>query len=77
MRASQKSTRERLLDLGRKRLRRLIEHGNTTVEIKTGFGLSLESKSNMLECIYDLAKRKSQYRRTNIYASACGASASG
>ena len=54
MKATQSASRSQLRDLGRERLKRMVEYGTTTVEIKTGYGLSTESELNMLECIYDL-----------------------
>lgn len=56
MRATQNASREELRSLAAKRLERMLVHGSTTVEIKTGYGLSSESELNMLECIYDLAE---------------------
>ncbi|MEO5567403.1 MAG: imidazolonepropionase, partial [Gemmatimonadaceae bacterium] len=43
--------------LGEQRLRRLAAHGVTTVEVKSGYGLSLEHELMTLEVIQRLAKR--------------------
>lgn len=43
--------------LGEQRLRRLAAHGVTTVEVKSGYGLSLEHELKTLEVIQRLAQR--------------------
>ncbi len=47
---------EELFELSRGRLRRLLEHGTTTVEIKSGYGLTLDDELKMLRVIGSLAK---------------------
>lgn len=42
---------EELLTLGAARLRRLIAHGTTTIEVKSGYGLTLESELTTLRVI--------------------------
>ena len=42
---------EELFELGRARLRRLIAHGTTTIEVKSGYGLSLESELMTLRVV--------------------------
>jgi len=42
---------EALVAAARPRLRRMLAHGTTTVEIKTGYGLTLESEMKLLEAI--------------------------
>ncbi len=58
--ASVRDLRERsraeLVELSRPRLRRLLEHGTTTVEVKSGYGLTVEHELEMLRAIQDLAK---------------------
>ena len=44
-----------LVDLARTRLRRIAAHGTTTIEIKSGYGLSLESELTTLRVIRRLA----------------------
>jgi imidazolonepropionase len=43
-----------LLAWARPRLRRMLAHGTTTVEIKTGYGLTFESEMKLLACIEQL-----------------------
>ncbi|MEE9133117.1 MAG: imidazolonepropionase [Gemmatimonadota bacterium] len=46
---------EELVELGRARLRRMLEHGTTTVEVKSGYGLTLDDELKMLSVIRELA----------------------
>lgn len=55
MSATRTASRAQLVDLARTRLHRMLQHGTTTAEIKTGYGLDLTSELNMFEAIYDLA----------------------
>lgn len=48
------STRKQLVDLARPRLRRFLQFGVTTVEVKSGYGLSLADELKSLEAIADL-----------------------
>ncbi|UCF18540.1 MAG: imidazolonepropionase [Gemmatimonadota bacterium] len=43
-----------LVALGRERLRRMLEHGTTTVEVKSGYGLTVEDELKMLRVIAEL-----------------------
>jgi imidazolonepropionase len=45
-----------LVELGRARLRRMLEHGTTTAEVKSGYGLTPEDELKMLRVIRELAK---------------------
>jgi len=54
MRGTREATLEELVELGRKRLDLMLASGTTTVEIKTGYGLDLESELRMLEAILAL-----------------------
>ncbi len=54
MRATQSAGVERLVELGRRRIERMLESGTTALEIKTGYGLEVESELRMLEAIYQL-----------------------
>lgn len=46
---------EELFTLGATRLRRLMAHGSTTIEVKSGYGLTLESELTTLRVIRRLA----------------------
>jgi imidazolonepropionase len=48
------ASKEQLKDLARPRLRRLLEAGVTTVEVKSGYGLTLGDELKSLEAIADL-----------------------
>jgi imidazolonepropionase len=52
--ATRSASHERLLDLGRERMDAFRRHGVTTVEIKTGYGLSEEAEIKCLEVIAQL-----------------------
>ena len=45
-----------LFDIGLQRLRGCIEHGSTTIEIKSGYGLDLENELKQLKVIRDLGE---------------------
>jgi imidazolonepropionase len=59
MSATREASRSQLVDLARTRLKRMLQHGTTTAEIKTGYGLDLTSELNMFEAIYDLGSQES------------------
>jgi imidazolonepropionase len=48
------ATVDDLILAGRDRLRRMLFHGTTTVEAKTGYGLEIETELRMLEAILQL-----------------------
>jgi imidazolonepropionase len=48
-------SREDLRDLAARRLRHLLAHGSTTVEVKSGYGLETEAELRTLDVIGDLA----------------------
>lgn len=56
MQATRKASKQELIDLALPRLGRMLSRGVTTAEIKTGYGLSLESELRMLEVIEELGK---------------------
>jgi len=56
VRATRSASKEELLELGRQRLWRFLSQGVTTVEIKSGYGLTLESEIKLLEVINELKK---------------------
>ncbi len=45
-----------LIELSRPRLRRMLEHGTTTAEVKSGYGLTVDDELKMLRVIHELAK---------------------
>ena len=48
------ATKAQLKELARARLRTALEHGTTTMEIKSGYGLDLENELKMLDVIDEL-----------------------
>lgn len=54
VRATRLATGEELKELVRERLMRMLAHGTTTVEIKSGYGLSVEAEMKSLWTIRDL-----------------------
>src|SRR5262245_5464283 len=52
--ATRGATKAQLKELTRARLRTALEHGTTTMEIKSGYGLDLENELKMLEVIDEL-----------------------
>lgn len=53
-----KATEEELLDETLPRLRRMLAHGTTTCEMKSGYGLDLENELKMLRAIVAAGKRQ-------------------
>lgn len=54
MRGTRNASLAELIDLGSERLKRLLQHGTTSCEVKTGYGLDRTSELNMLEAIFEL-----------------------
>ena len=54
VRATRAATIDDLLKETRPRLRTMLEHGTTTVEAKTGYGLETETELRMLQALIDL-----------------------
>ena len=54
VRATRLASEEELKELTRERLMRMLAHGTTTVEIKSGYGLSVEAELKSLWAIRDL-----------------------
>jgi imidazolonepropionase len=54
VRAVRTASRGALVALARPRLQRLLQHGVTTVEVKSGYGLSMEDELRCLEAVADL-----------------------
>lgn len=55
--ATRQASLEELISQSRERLEIMLAHGSTTVEIKTGYGLDLESELKMLEAILALGRQ--------------------
>lgn len=55
--ATRKASVEQLVELAIPRLKVLMAEGVTTIEIKSGYGLDLETELNMLRAARELAKR--------------------
>lgn len=54
VRACREASVKRMMKETRPRLQRMIAHGSTTIEVKTGYGLDLETELRMLEAIVKL-----------------------
>jgi imidazolonepropionase len=54
VRATRAASTAELVDAARRRLGRMLEHGTTTAEAKTGYGLELEAEIRMLSAILTL-----------------------
>ncbi len=55
VRATRAASREELFEQGRRHLRRLLAYGVTTVEVKSGYGLTVADELRILEVCRDLA----------------------
>lgn len=78
MRATREASLESLVAHGRALIRSAREHGTTTLEIKSGYGLSLESELRILEAIGILKKEFASLPRdlrVHIHATFLGAHA--
>ncbi|NUM79162.1 imidazolonepropionase [bacterium] len=69
MSATRKTSKEELLQLGKKRLVQALRFGITTIEIKSGYGLSLADEIKILEVIRDLR----EHTPMDIHATFLGA----
>jgi imidazolonepropionase len=58
VRATRQATKEELKALARPRLRRMLELGVTTAEVKSGYGLETATEIRMLEAINELAREE-------------------
>jgi imidazolonepropionase len=56
MKATRNASKETLVELGRARLAKMLAAGTTTCEVKTGYGLDLDSELTMLAAILELGK---------------------
>lgn len=69
VRATRDASVEELVALARPRLAILLAHGTTTVEIKSGYGLTTADELKMLEAIRALGSAQP----VDVYANFCGA----
>ncbi|MEX0721537.1 MAG: imidazolonepropionase [Balneolaceae bacterium] len=56
--ATRKASKEELKDLARSRLQKALRQGITTMEIKSGYGLNLETELKMLEVVNELKEEQ-------------------
>lgn len=56
--ATRKASKEELKNLGRIRLQKALKQGITTMEIKSGYGLDLDTERKMLEVISELKEEQ-------------------
>ena len=56
MHATRAASKKELLRSAERRLNEMMQHGTTCVEIKSGYGLSAEGESKMLDVIHDLRR---------------------
>ena len=68
MRATRSATVDELVEQSRPRLRSLTREGVTTVEIKSGYGLDLESEARMLQAAHELCAEHPVTLRTSLLA---------
>jgi imidazolonepropionase len=57
VRETRKASKKTLFDLTKKRLDKMLEYGTTTVEIKSGYGLTTKDEIKLLEVINELKKK--------------------
>jgi imidazolonepropionase len=69
VRATREATVEELVALGRRRLDLALRHGTTTIEIKSGYGLTTADELKMLEAIRLLRES----HPVDVHATFCGA----
>lgn len=68
VRATRAATEAELLDGARTRLRGLMSHGATTVEIKSGYGLDVETELTMLRVARELGESEAVTVSTTLLA---------
>ncbi|NUL82732.1 MAG: imidazolonepropionase [Armatimonadetes bacterium] len=54
VRATRQATKDQLVELGLSRLKTMLSFGVTTVEVKTGYGLTLKDELKLLDAIFEL-----------------------
>lgn len=57
VRDTRKATKAELIHQTEARLKEMIRHGSTTIEVKTGYGLELETEIKMLETLLELDQK--------------------
>lgn len=72
VRATRKASEAELVDIAKKRLDRMLQNGTTTVEIKSGYGLSTNDEIKMLNAIKSLQKN---YKMMDVVPTFLGAHA--
>ena len=68
VRATRAASIDALLEAARPRLEALRREGVTTIEIKSGYGLTLEAEARMLEVARELGRRHGAFVRTTYLA---------
>ena len=71
--ATRAATEGALIEIASRRLRRMTQDGVTTVEIKSGYGLSLDAELKMLRVARALGRQHGVRVRTSFLARARGA----
>ncbi len=69
VKATRAASEDELVALALPRLRTLLEHGTTTAEVKSGYGLTTADELKMLEA----AKRLGETQPVEVHANFCGA----
>lgn len=67
-----RATQKELIESSWKKLDRMVEYGTATVEIKSGYGLSLEEEIKILEVVQELRRK---YPRASVVPTFLGAHA--
>lgn len=67
--ATRAADRDALVNLALPRLRTALAHGTTTIEVKSGYGLTTEDELKMLEA----ARRADELQPVDVHATFCGA----
>ena len=57
MRTTREATKRELLHSAERRLQEMMKHGTTTVEIKSGYGLSIDAETKILDVLRDLCEQ--------------------
>lgn len=58
MNATRKASVDELVELGQRRLSKMLAYGTTSCEVKTGYGLSADSELNMMRAIFALIEKQ-------------------
>jgi imidazolonepropionase len=57
MRSTREATKRELLHSAERRLQEMMKHGTTTVEIKSGYGLSVDAETKILDVLHELCEQ--------------------